>query len=71
MAVLYTDQYVDSQLEQNVTELKRIVGGRDATFNCTNLSIDERFDTVEHWKVRHHYYHCHRYLVEMYCCIRA
>ena len=52
VTVLYRQQFVDSPLQKNVSELKSIVGGREASaFNCSNLGINERFDTAKFWKV--------------------
>ena len=51
--LLYTQRYVNSELQKNVTSMKKIVGGLDTTFNCTTLNIKQRFDNVEFWKVRY------------------
>jgi len=52
--MLYTQRYVDSDLQNNVTALKLVVvGGMDkAPFNCTELNIAQRFDNVDFWRVR-------------------
>lgn len=49
--LLYTQRYVGSDLQNNVTALKKIVGGMDITSNCSVLDISQRFDIVEFWKV--------------------
>jgi len=49
---LYTQRYVDSELENNITAMKQIVGGMDPTFNCTGLTMAQHFDNVQFWKVR-------------------
>jgi len=52
VSLLYTERYVDSELKNDVTTLKNVVGGLDSTFNCSNLNISQRFDNVHFWKVR-------------------
>lgn len=51
VSLMYTQRYINSDLQNNVTSLKKIVGGMDTTFNCTGLDIVQRFDNVEFWKV--------------------
>jgi len=49
--LFYKQRYLDSDLQNNVTSLKKIVGEINIAFNCTILDISQRFDNVDFWKV--------------------
>lgn len=52
LRLLYTQRFIDSDLENNITSLKNIVGGEmETAFSCRDFDVTQRFGNVEFWKV--------------------